>query len=581
MSLADVSGQDPACPRGRVGARTRHVPRGPVGARTRRGRKGQVGRCGDEVVLAAGSSRGSAARRPLHDAPSSERLPACAQPRSTTSASRRGTSRSPRASTRRSSVSSACRRRRSAIPSSGSGSATAAPPLRADRGRAAAVPPSRHGGRRLRGVLRPADGARAPRLGLARADPRAAERRGADVPARPRRQPRRDRLAGRRHARPLDRHRPGQACRPAAPGGGRRASVPASPRRPEPWRRSSSSARSTRRGSSTPSCATGCASTASTSLLVDAGIIGEPLVEPDVGREEVAARGRRGRGRAGGRRRPRRRDRGDGARRGRDRAAAARRGAARRDRRARRLGRLRARHAGDARAAGRRAEADGLDASPRATRGPTSGATDVTMMYSVVDIAGINRISARILANAAGAIAGMAKATVPAARRRPAAGRGDDVRRHDAVRDARPRAARGARLRGARLPRDRHRRAVDGGAGPRRLPRGRARRRRRRSSPTSSSAASSRPGPDRLEAAGDARPAAGRLARRARHGQLRAARDRAGGVPRAEPLRAQPDRDADADDAGGVRRARAPDRRASSTRRRARRRSSCRCRASR
>ncbi|MBA2693739.1 MAG: Tm-1-like ATP-binding domain-containing protein [Rubrobacter sp.] len=44
---------------------------------------------------------------------------------------------------------------------------------------------------------------------------------------------------------------------------------------------------------------------------------------------------------------------------------------------------------------------------------PYVGASDITMMYSVVDIAGINRISARIIANAAGAIAGMAKATVP------------------------------------------------------------------------------------------------------------------------------------------------------------------------
>ena len=50
------------------------------------------------------------------------------------------------------------------------------------------------------------------------------------------------------------------------------------------------------------------------------------------------------------------------------------------------------------------------------------------------------------------------------------------VRRHDALRDRRARAARGARLRGARLPRDRHRRRVDGGARARRLPRRRARR---------------------------------------------------------------------------------------------------------
>ena len=41
---------------------------------------------------------------------------------------------------------------------------------------------------------------------------------------------------------------------------------------------------------------------------------------------------------------------------------------------------------------------------------PYVGAVDVTMMYSVVDIAGINRLSARILDNAAAGIAGMATA---------------------------------------------------------------------------------------------------------------------------------------------------------------------------
>ena len=41
---------------------------------------------------------------------------------------------------------------------------------------------------------------------------------------------------------------------------------------------------------------------------------------------------------------------------------------------------------------------------------PYVGAVDVTMTYSVVDIAGLNQISRRILANAAGAIAGMAAA---------------------------------------------------------------------------------------------------------------------------------------------------------------------------
>jgi uncharacterized protein (UPF0261 family) len=50
---------------------------------------------------------------------------------------------------------------------------------------------------------------------------------------------------------------------------------------------------------------------------------------------------------------------------------------------------------------------------------PYVGAVDVTMTYSVVDISGINSISARILANAAGAIAGMAKATVPALEHKP------------------------------------------------------------------------------------------------------------------------------------------------------------------
>jgi uncharacterized protein (UPF0261 family) len=41
---------------------------------------------------------------------------------------------------------------------------------------------------------------------------------------------------------------------------------------------------------------------------------------------------------------------------------------------------------------------------------PYVGQVDITMMYSVVDISGINRISERILSNAAAAIAGMARA---------------------------------------------------------------------------------------------------------------------------------------------------------------------------
>ena len=53
---------------------------------------------------------------------------------------------------------------------------------------------------------------------------------------------------------------------------------------------------------------------------------------------------------------------------------------------------------------------------------PYVGAVDVTMMYSVVDISGINSISAQILTNAAGAIAGMVKAVVPPLEHKPLIG---------------------------------------------------------------------------------------------------------------------------------------------------------------
>ena len=53
---------------------------------------------------------------------------------------------------------------------------------------------------------------------------------------------------------------------------------------------------------------------------------------------------------------------------------------------------------------------------------PYVGATDVSMTYSVVDISGLNRISERILANAAGAIAGMAKVQVEERPGRPLVG---------------------------------------------------------------------------------------------------------------------------------------------------------------
>jgi uncharacterized protein (UPF0261 family) len=50
------------------------------------------------------------------------------------------------------------------------------------------------------------------------------------------------------------------------------------------------------------------------------------------------------------------------------------------------------------------------------------GASDVTMMYSVTDVAGLNRISRTVLGNAAHAIAGMAAHAIPAAAVKPAIG---------------------------------------------------------------------------------------------------------------------------------------------------------------
>lgn len=50
---------------------------------------------------------------------------------------------------------------------------------------------------------------------------------------------------------------------------------------------------------------------------------------------------------------------------------------------------------------------------------PYVGVKDLTLMYSVVDIAGLNRLSRRILANAAGAICGMVGQEIPPAEDRP------------------------------------------------------------------------------------------------------------------------------------------------------------------
>jgi uncharacterized protein (UPF0261 family) len=144
-------------------------------------------------------------------------------------------------------------------------------------------------------------------------------------------------------------------------------------------------------------------------VLVDAGVMDEPLAEPDVGREEVA--------RAVGA------DVADLAAAG-DRGAAVEtmaRGAAEIVKRLRAEGRL----DGILALGGSGGSAIATYAMRQLPVGvpklmvstvasgdtrPYVGAVDVTMMYSVVDIAGINQVSERILTNAAAAIAGMADA---------------------------------------------------------------------------------------------------------------------------------------------------------------------------
>jgi uncharacterized protein (UPF0261 family) len=147
-------------------------------------------------------------------------------------------------------------------------------------------------------------------------------------------------------------------------------------------------------------------------LLVDAGILGEPQVTPDISREEVA--------RAGGAELAE-------LLRAADRGAAVTtmgRGAASVLQGLHREGRLQGAAAvggsgnSSIAAAAMRALPIGVPKLIVSTLAsgdtrPYVGAVDITMMYSVVDVAGINQISARILSNAAGAIAGMAKATMP------------------------------------------------------------------------------------------------------------------------------------------------------------------------
>ena len=54
--------------------------------------------------------------------------------------------------------------------------------------------------------------------------------------------------------------------------------------------------------------------------------------------------------------------------------------------------------------------------------GPYVDCSDITMMYSVVDVAGINSVSRRVLANAAAAIAGMARNPLPPTAEKPTLG---------------------------------------------------------------------------------------------------------------------------------------------------------------
>ena len=298
-------------------------------------------------------------------------------------------------------------------------------------------------------------------------------------------------------------------------------------------------------------------------MLVDAGVVGEPLVEPDVTREEVARGRRRRRRRARRRGRPRRGRRDDGARRRGGREAAPRRGAARRGRRrsaaraARRSSRTRCAQlpvgvpklmvstvaSGDTRPVRRRGRRDddvlGRRHRRRSTRS-RRGSSPTPRARS----------------------AGMAGATRAAARREAAARRRDDVRRHHAVRHRRARASGGARLRGARLPRRPARAAARWRRSSRRgFAVGVARRHDDRVLPTSSSAACSPPG-----RSGSRRPASAGIPQVVSLGALDMVnfgplRHRAGALPRPEPLRPQPDDHADADDAGGVRARSGADRR--------------------
>ena len=120
---------------------------------------------------------------------------------------------------------------------------------------------------------------------------------------------------------------------------------------------------------------------------------------------------------------------------------------------------------------------------------PYVGPADIAMIYSVTDVQGLNRISRRVLGNAAHALAGMmrTRSRQPRPTDKPALGLtmfGVTTPCVQAVT-----AALEARLRLPRLPRHRHRRPVDGEAGRQRPDRRRDRRHHDRGVPTCWSAA--------------------------------------------------------------------------------------------
>ena len=94
--------------------------------------------------------------------------------------------------------------------------------------------------------------------------------------------------------------------------------------------------------------------------------------------------------------------------------------------------------------------------------GPWVGTSDITMMFSVTDIMGLNPFMRRILANAAGAACGMAEVELPTEKRSAPLVAITTVGITTQGAMTRRAGAGGGRLRDHRLPRRRHRRAGDG-----------------------------------------------------------------------------------------------------------------------